>query len=554
MTFEEALAIVTAVLAPRSLTKLQTDVFRGAWNQKSYLKISLELKHEYGYIKDIGAELWQMLTQTLGLKVTKLNLQEALVQYVQQRPSASEQNRQVDWGEAPEVSHFCGRQAQLATLEQWVRQEHCRLIAIVGQGGIGKTMLATQLAQQLAETNEFEIVVWRSLRQAPLLRDLLSELMHALVPNQPLALQLDAAMRQLLEQLRHHRCLVILDNVEAVLASNELVGTYRPRYEDYGWLLQQLGQGRHQSSIVLTSRETPAEVAIYQGVSTAIRLLRLEGLSTKEGETIFASKGLKFPAENPHLEELIQRYQGNPLALEIVATPLKDLFDGNIAAFLAQETLLFGDMRSLLTQQLNRLSLTERQVMDCLAINRNAMSAAQLLAHLKSSVSHGALLDALISLDQRSLIDKTKPALASNSISYTQQPMVMEYVTEQMTEPTFQGVEQEEIDHLNSHPLQKAQAKDNVQAAFAPLSQSVLTKLRDLQGGQCQSDATAAATQQAKNSSQFASVLGFPVMLPLLKSFGIASLTAKKDTEQLLSTWESQLSTLYSRVSKKLTG
>jgi uridine kinase len=44
-------------------------------------------------------------------------------------------------------------------------QECCRLIAIAGMGGIGNTMLVTQLAQQLAE--QFEIVVWRSLRHAP---------------------------------------------------------------------------------------------------------------------------------------------------------------------------------------------------------------------------------------------------------------------------------------------------------------------------------------------------------------------------------------------------
>ena len=152
MTFEEALAIVTAALAPRSLSELQINVFRGAWNKQSYFRIALELNHKDGYIKDVGAELWQLLTQALGIQVTKLNLQDALTQYVQQRqmrdlPALPQRNR-VDWGEAPDVSHFCGRQAKLT--------------------------------QQLVDTKQFEVIVWRSLRQAPPVLDLLVELLNAI--------------------------------------------------------------------------------------------------------------------------------------------------------------------------------------------------------------------------------------------------------------------------------------------------------------------------------------------------------------------------------------
>jgi tetraacyldisaccharide-1-P 4'-kinase len=42
-------------------------------------------------------------------------------------------------------------------------------------GGIGKTLLVTQLAQQLADTEQFKVVVWRSLRQAPPFVDFLTD-------------------------------------------------------------------------------------------------------------------------------------------------------------------------------------------------------------------------------------------------------------------------------------------------------------------------------------------------------------------------------------------
>ena len=43
MTYEEAIALVTATIAPQSLSELQINVLRGAWNKQSYHQISLEL-------------------------------------------------------------------------------------------------------------------------------------------------------------------------------------------------------------------------------------------------------------------------------------------------------------------------------------------------------------------------------------------------------------------------------------------------------------------------------------------------------------------------------
>src|SRR5262249_16935986 len=70
--------------------------------------------------------------------------------------------RRQDWGEAPEHGALYGRSAELQLLSDWVVDEHCRLIVLLGMGGMGKTALATRLAADLAPS--FDAVYWRSLR------------------------------------------------------------------------------------------------------------------------------------------------------------------------------------------------------------------------------------------------------------------------------------------------------------------------------------------------------------------------------------------------------
>ena len=69
-----------------------------------------------------------------------------------------------DWGEAPDVSVFYGRTEELATLEQWIVRDRCRLIVLLGMGGVGKTALAVKVGQQVQ--SEFDYVIWRSLHNA----------------------------------------------------------------------------------------------------------------------------------------------------------------------------------------------------------------------------------------------------------------------------------------------------------------------------------------------------------------------------------------------------
>ena len=69
-----------------------------------------------------------------------------------------------DWGDAPETVGFVGREAELQTLSQWLQDENCRLIVLIGLGGIGKTALSVYSARSHAQ--DFDCVIWQSLRNA----------------------------------------------------------------------------------------------------------------------------------------------------------------------------------------------------------------------------------------------------------------------------------------------------------------------------------------------------------------------------------------------------
>jgi WD40 repeat protein len=468
MTAEDAIALVEQAIAQGQLTKIQALVLSQSWEGRSYSEIARASGYDAGYIKDTGAKLWQTLSEVYGVKVTKLNLQGVLKRLVHEAHgpnllSSSPPPRRVDWGDAIDVSIFYGRTEELATLRQWIVGEpadnqpsqRCRLVTLLAMGGMGKTSTSVKIAEQVQD--EFEAVIWRSLRDAPPLSDLLTALIRFLAPtdqgDRPLPETIGGKISVLIEHLRTTRALVVLDNFETVLQGAQRVGTYRSGYADYGELLKRLGEIAHQSCVLITTREKPLEIAVQEGDLLPVRTLPLLGVDTDTGHQIIVAKGLS--ADAPDLDRLVTHYRGNPLALKIAATSIYDVFEGSITQFLAQGSSVFSGMGTLLQQQYDRLSPTEQQVMYWLAVNREPVTCTQLLTDIIPTVSQRTVLDALESLRWRGLLECT-------AAGFTLQPVVMECLTEQLIDQVSDEIVAEAPQLLSSHALIKAQVKDYI--------------------------------------------------------------------------------------------
>src|SRR5205823_4211078 len=132
--------------------------------------------------------------------------------------------------------------------------------------------------------------------------------------------------------------------------------------------------------------------------------LRLLGLEASACEQVLAEHELVgSPDERARLGAV---YAGNPLALNIVAETIADLFGGQIDPFLSGGTTIFGSITELLDEQWARLSPLEQTVLCWLAIVREPVLLENLLAMLVAPLAHVQVLEAVDGLRRRSLIER----------------------------------------------------------------------------------------------------------------------------------------------------
>lgn len=166
MELQQALTLVDSAMSDRigrQLSEVEIALFNGAWEDATYEQIADRSGYSINYLqRDLGPKFWKLLSDAFERKLNKTNIRGVFSQLTAPTPT---RNRvaitpidevespatHIDRGEAIDVSIFYGRTRELATLTDWIEAERCRLIALLGMGGIGKSSLAAKLIDRLQD-------------------------------------------------------------------------------------------------------------------------------------------------------------------------------------------------------------------------------------------------------------------------------------------------------------------------------------------------------------------------------------------------------------------
>ncbi|TDB85646.1 NACHT domain-containing protein [Actinomadura sp. KC216] len=369
-------------------------------------------------------------------------------------PTPPERAGPGDAGEPASVPVFFGRDDEVRTLRRWLIADRCRLVALLGRGGMGKTTLAAHVVAGLRD--EFDVVFWRSLLNAQPLEETVRALVAHVGLGEPPA-TLREQLRTVEELLRRRRCLIVLDNAESLFARGRQAGSYAADLAGYGALLELVATVPHRSCLLMTSREKPAELVRHESRSGPVRVLSLDGLSDAAGRELMADRGLTSPG--PAWSRLISRYSGNPLELKLVCDTVLGVFQGDVTAFLRERTDVVGDTHELLAGQFDRMARIEQAVMYWFAIRREPVTIGELERDVAPPTSRRELIAALESLIRRSMATGPRPG------SFTAHPVILEFALDRLLSALFRELTAGTPDLLGTHALTLATAKQYIRDA-----------------------------------------------------------------------------------------
>ncbi|MGK7930566.1 MAG: NB-ARC domain-containing protein [Microcystaceae cyanobacterium] len=336
----------------------------------------------------------------IALYNTQINDRQA--RHADEKKSLDQPSFAIDWSDAPDVTRFTGRSQELTLLNSWTVGQQCRLVGIFGLQGVGKTALAVKIAQQIQE--QFECVVWRTLTPKTSPSLLFSDLIQFFHQKENLTYHrgkrsINSQIHWLNSYLRSHRCLIILDGFDMVFRRRELAGVYRKGYDAYGHFLGKFAQESSRSCFIITSREKSKEFCFFEEKEGSVNYLMLKGLT----DGAYSLLEHKYLFKQEVWNEFIEIYQGNPLMLKLVAMTIQEVFEGNVAEFLAT-TRLTNEITHLVSEILTCLSLLEHNLIRVMA-QQEAPYNVQELQHQLQNVTAQEILTAIQSLKRRSLVE-----------------------------------------------------------------------------------------------------------------------------------------------------
>lgn len=301
----------------------------------------------------------------------------------------------------PQLTLFIGRSEEIAEIHQLLANPECRLLTIVGVGGIGKTRLAIQAASEMASlfADGIYLVALQPITSTQYLVPAVADAIHLSLAGS------EEPQVQLLNHLADRQILLLMDNFEHLL--------------DGVSLLTAMLEAAPRLKMLVTSRENLQikEEWLYPiGGLDFPKAAPEDALATTYSAVqLFVERarrirrGFAPEAELADIVTICQMVEGLPLALELAAAWTQTLSCRAIAGeirhnldFLTTEWRNVPDrqrsMRAVFDHSRHLLTVTEQEVFKRMSVFRGGFrrEAAEIVA--------GATLSTLGSLVSRSLL------------------------------------------------------------------------------------------------------------------------------------------------------
>lgn len=323
------------------------------------------------------------------------------------------------------TTSFVGRSTEVAGVTDLLRHGGCRLLSLLGPGGSGKTRLAVEAARAASEhfPDGVTFVSLHLLTSGDQIAGAIADSLGLIIAGH------QDAESALASFLRHQRALIVLDNLEQVLDSAEVLSRLLSATE----FLKCLGTTREVLNL--------AEEWIYpvEGLELPTPASEFDHAAQTDAVKLFVERArrvqrnLDVAGELPHIVQICRLVDGLPLALELAAAWTKTLTCAEIAEavqrdidFLAGTARNIPDrhrsMRAVLDASWRRLTPAETTIFQALSVFLGGFRQDSALEVARATWEH-----------LTAFMDKSMLQRASDG-RYTMHEIVRHYAAEHLTQ------------------------------------------------------------------------------------------------------------------------